>query len=173
MQITDETGPSDAQTLIRDELNKHKMVVMAHRGGNWGADNSLNNFRKGLEAGIEGVETDIWLSKDGVPMVMHGGSDGQLKKYGLPDDYCFKWTCEELRTKFKIEDGTPMPTLEEFLAVFKDSSVILNIELKGPLTAEYKPQYDYGQAARVVHRMICDHGVSHQVMLSSFVPEII
>ena len=70
--------------FIRGLLQKHGTIVMAHRGGNWSADNSITNFKAAIENKVEGVETDVWLSKDGVPMIVHGGDDGQLALYGLP-----------------------------------------------------------------------------------------
>ena len=106
---------------------------MAHRGGNWSADNSMSNFKSSLENKVEGVETDVWLSKDGVPMITHGGDDGQLTLYGFPDNYVYDWTCQELKTKLQLPNGEQIPTLEEMLTVFiKDgkSETILNIELK-------------------------------------------
>ena len=75
---------------------KFETVVMAHRGGSWHPDNSMANFGASLENGVEGMETDVWISKDGVPMIVHGGDDGQLCLYGLPDDYVYEWTQAEL-----------------------------------------------------------------------------
>ena len=49
---------------------------MAHRGGSWSADNSMTNFRAAVSNCVEGVETDVWLSQDGIPMIVHGGDDG-------------------------------------------------------------------------------------------------
>ena len=49
---------------------------MAHWGGNFGPENSLKNFWLAIQHGIEGIEFDIWISADGVPMVLHGGDDG-------------------------------------------------------------------------------------------------
>merc|ERR1712029_874282 len=66
-------------------MSQRKTVVMAHRGGNFGPDSSMKNFRAAVENGLEGIEFDIWLSKDRIPMVLHGGEDGQLTKYGFPD----------------------------------------------------------------------------------------
>ena len=84
-----------------------RTIVMAHRGGNFGPENSLKNFRLAIEHGVEGIEFDVsdtaerlmivlqvWLSADGVPMVLHGGDDGQLAKYGFPDEMAFTKTCE-------------------------------------------------------------------------------
>ena len=71
---------------------------MAHRGGNFGPDNSMTNFKRAVELKLEGIEFDVWVSKDNVPMVLHGGNEGQLAKYGFPDDHVFDWTYNELRT---------------------------------------------------------------------------
>lgn len=49
---------------------------MSHRGGNWDADNSIGNFTASRLNNVEGVETDVWISKDGVPMITHGGDNG-------------------------------------------------------------------------------------------------
>ena len=106
---------------------------MAHRGGQWSCDNSMANFRASVENQVEGVETDIWLSKDGVPMVLHGGDDGQLDKYGKPDDYVYEWNALEL-IEIRLENGEPMPTLREFLDVYRGTETVINIELKGPLS---------------------------------------
>ena len=45
-----------------------------------------------MDHDLEGIEFDVWLSKDNVPMILHGGDNGQLGKYGLDSDYVFQWT---------------------------------------------------------------------------------
>ena len=67
-------------------------MVVGHRGGFFGPENSMKGFRGAVENNLEGIEFDVWLSKDNVPMVLHGGDDGQLTKYGLPDERVFQWT---------------------------------------------------------------------------------
>jgi len=70
--------------------------VLGHRGGFFGPENSMKGFRGAIEHNLEGIEFDVWLSKDNVPMVLHGGSDGQLTLYGLEEERVFHWTQEEL-----------------------------------------------------------------------------
>ncbi|WP_419931881.1 glycerophosphodiester phosphodiesterase [Candidatus Poriferisodalis sp.] len=49
-------------------------IVFAHRGGRaHGADNALETFALALEMGATGLETDVWLSRDGHPMLDHDG----------------------------------------------------------------------------------------------------
>jgi glycerophosphoryl diester phosphodiesterase len=47
-------------------------LVFAHRGGaKLGPENTMPAFARGLEAGADGMECDVRLSADGVPMVIH------------------------------------------------------------------------------------------------------
>ena len=75
----------------------------------------------------------------------HGGSDGQLELYGLHDERVFDWTSDKLKT-LDIGEGEVMPTLEELLHLVKGTRMLINIELKGPLTDEIKSLYDYDLA---------------------------
>ena len=46
--------------------------VIAHRGANLVApQNTIEAFRKAIEIGCDGFETDIHLTKDGIPVVCH------------------------------------------------------------------------------------------------------
>ncbi len=112
--------------------------VISHRGANRVApQNTIPAFKKSLEIGCDGFETDIHLTVDGYPVVCHNytideTSDGN----GNIKDK----TLEELRrydfgSYFNEEfAGTQLPTLEEFLEVSKSGDIeIMNIEIKPPL----------------------------------------
>ena len=47
-------------------------------------------------------------------MILHGGDDGQLTKYGKPDEFAFELTCEELQ-RFDLGEGEIIPTLYQVL----------------------------------------------------------
>lgn len=48
------------------------VITFAHRGGRAHApENTLHAFRRGLELGAEGLESDVWLSADGQPVLVH------------------------------------------------------------------------------------------------------
>lgn len=69
-----------------------RTIVIAHRGGCFGPENSMMTFKAAIANNLEGIEFDVWLSKDNVPMILHGGSDGQLTLYGLEKERVFNWT---------------------------------------------------------------------------------
>ena len=49
-----------------------KPLIIAHRGASALApENTFAAFQKAIEDGAEGIEFDVRLSKDGVPVVFH------------------------------------------------------------------------------------------------------
>src|SRR5688572_5135746 len=52
--------------------------IIAHRGGGILApENTMAGLRRGLELGYRGVEFDVMLSRDGVPILMHDQQFGR------------------------------------------------------------------------------------------------
>ena len=69
----------------------HRTLIFAHRGANKeAAENTRTAFEKALRYPIDGIETDVQLSRDEVPVLWH---DRFLDKIGLPgkriDDFDF------------------------------------------------------------------------------------
>lgn len=103
--------------------------LFAHRGlfdNNTGTpENSMKAFRKAVEAGY-GIELDIHLSKDKIPVVFH---DFTLQRMcgvpGAPEDY----TLEELRRFRLLDTEEKIPTFREFLDLV-DGRVPLLVEIK-------------------------------------------
>lgn len=103
-------------------------VDYAHRGLHGGElpENSVGAFRNAVEHRF-GIELDVQLSKDGVPMVFH---DDTLNRVCGVDGYLKDYTCEELRAMHLCgSDEYTIPTLEEVLELV-DGRVPLLIELK-------------------------------------------
>ncbi len=104
-------------------------VYYAHRGlhdnRTEAPENSMPAFRKAVEAGY-GIELDVQLTKDGVPVVFH---DFTLERMcgvpGKPGDY----TWEELREFSLLQTKEKIPSLQEFLKMV-DGRVPLIVELK-------------------------------------------
>ncbi len=49
-------------------------IAFAHRGGRaHAADNTIDAFKLGLRLGATGLESDVWLTADGVPVLDHDG----------------------------------------------------------------------------------------------------
>lgn len=55
-------------------LPRRPPIAFAHRGGRGhGPDNSIPTFRRALELGATGLETDAWITADGVVVLDHAG----------------------------------------------------------------------------------------------------
>ena len=49
-------------------------IAFAHRGGRAHApENTIEAFKLGLKLGANGIESDVWLTEDGVPVLEHDG----------------------------------------------------------------------------------------------------
>ncbi len=78
-----------------------KPLIIAHRGVSaFAPENTLAAFRQAVECGAEGLEFDVQLSKDGIPVIIH---DFDLKRLGRRDGFVKDFTAEELQ---KIDVGS-------------------------------------------------------------------
>ena len=113
----------------KPDVSKFYGVHYAHRGlfdnKSNAPENSLNAIRKAVEAGY-GIEFDVQLSKDNVPVVFH---DASLKRVCGIDGKVWEYTLEELQ-KIKLADSDQtIPTFEEVLKL---------VNGKVPVIIEYK-----------------------------------
>lgn len=138
---------------------------IAHRGfSSEYPENTMLAFRKAVEAGCDGIELDVQLTRDGVPVVVH---DERIKRTtnraGLVKDF----TAEEIR-RFDASNGfdgsfgiNPIPTLREYFQYIKDQDVFTNMELKNGI-------FRYEGMEEKVVALIREFGISEKVMFSSF-----
>jgi glycerophosphoryl diester phosphodiesterase len=109
------------------------MFVWAHRGASVRApENTLAAFRAAEAAGADGIELDVHLCADGVPVVIH---DETLERTTDGRGPVAAWPLAKLRQLdaggwFAPEyAGEPLPTLEEVLA-WAGERLRLNVEIK-------------------------------------------
>ena len=115
-----------------DVFSHHQTFVESHRGVNREIfQNTLPAVERAIQYGVESFETDIWLTKDNVLVIIHGGNNGDLEGYydhpGLVTDL----TWDELSTYRTIEDNLPMPRLIDMMELTKDK-IFMNLEIKDP-----------------------------------------
>ena len=106
-------------------LEEWKLQILGHRGiPVLYKENTILSLIKAIEFGANGVETDVRLTKDGIPVLLH---DDNLCNFAGVDVKLKDITLKELRT-FSYQ-GLNVPTLEEFLKSVP-SGKCLNIEIK-------------------------------------------
>lgn len=108
------------------------MWNLAHRGySDRYPENTLLAFEKAKEAGFDGIELDVQLSRDGELVVIH---DEELKRLTGEKGYVWEYTLEELKQMKVLEESNwgvqRIPTLREYFETIYPSEMITNIELK-------------------------------------------
>jgi glycerophosphoryl diester phosphodiesterase len=148
--------------------------VIAHRGASAHApENTLASFRKAIEAGADGIELDVRLSKDGVPMVIH---DSTLVRTAGMNTRVADLTAEQLsrvdagswfnaanpaRTKAEFADEG-VPSLRTVLELFERIEGPIYVEVKCETENEVSPLVD------AVCREIADPSWRSKVIVGSF-----
>ena len=145
-----------------------KCKVISHRGANKEApQNTIPAFKRSLEIGCDGFETDIHLTSDGYPVICHNYT---IDETSTGKGEVRAKTLEELRTYdfgsyFSDEyKGVSLPTLPELLDLTK-SMKLINIEIK-------PPKKDCDLVKKVVEA-IHEYGIIENSIVSCFDPECI
>lgn len=137
----------------------------AHRGFS-GAypENTLLAFQKALDAGCEGIEFDVQLTKDGVPVIIHdesilrtSGRPGLVREMTYPE-LCQVDFCAGFAGQFGFQR---IPTLREYLELVQDRDILSNIELKTGI-------YEYPGIEQVVFDLLREYHMEQRVVISSF-----
>ena len=118
--------------------------VIGHRGQpSTGQENSIASSIEAYEAGATMIENDIYISTDGVIVVMH---DATIDRTTNGAGNVESMTAATLQ-KFMIDGNEqaaaqPIPTLEDYLKEFKGKDVQLIIEIKSTKAALLQPTID-------------------------------
>ena len=153
------------------------IFVAAHRG--WSSDypeNSMIAFQKAAELGVDQIEMDIRVTKDGELVVFHdltvdrvSNGTGKVSDFTLAE-------LKELDIGIKKGEqfaGTRIPTFVEFLEYMKTlPDMTIDFELKeynnkaynngGPLTEEYQA------LCEKVLALIAEYGLEERCVINSF-----
>ena len=114
-------------------------LILGHRGASAVApENTIAAFSQAFTDGADGIEFDVRLSRDGVPVVIH---DANLKRTGLADRVIAQLDAAELaqidvgtwftaRHSGSSYAGEKLPLLSQVFEVFRDSHKLLYVEMK-------------------------------------------
>ncbi|WP_029699360.1 glycerophosphodiester phosphodiesterase [Clostridium sp. Ade.TY] len=142
-----------------------KTLNIAHRGlSGLYPENTMLAFEKAIEAGCDGIEMDVHLTRDNKLVVCH---DEEVDRTTNGSGFIKDFTLEELRTldagiKFGEEfKGLKIPTLEEFLDFMKTNDKFINIEIKNSII-------HYEGIEEKLYEMIEKYGMEDRIIVSSF-----
>lgn len=152
------------------EVQRLQTKIFAHRGASRLApENTMAAFEIADVLESEGMETDVHLTKDDIPVLIHDEKVNRTTNgVGYIKDYPFN----ELRQLdagswfSKAFRDTPILSLEEFLKWSKSKSFSINLELKNN-------KIDYKNLEFIVYEMIVHFGLQERIILSTFNSESI
>ena len=131
-------------------------VNYAHRGASeYAPENTLLSFNLGIFMGANGIETDVQITKDGVPVLFH---DDKLRRVTGEEGCIADYTFEELQS-FNVKNNEledKIMKFEDFLKIFGFRNLTFAIELKNFGTA--KPVAD----------LIRKYKLENKVVITSF-----
>lgn len=149
------------------------MLIIGHRGAAAVApENTVASFVRALRDGADGIEFDVRLSRDAVPVVIH---DARLKRTGRRRAAVSALTATELqnvdvgswfnrrhrglaRSEYSEER---IPTLEQVLAATRETQALLYLELKSDGVVSQ-------QLVKNVAALIGRHKLHERVIVESF-----
>ena len=142
--------------------------IIGHRGmPSQAPENTLAGSALGATYGANIIENDIYITKDGVLVVMHDGTvDRTTNGTGKVEDFTYTELCELLvddkpdsgsSLPGRIDSAQPIPTLEEYFVEFKNTDTLIFIEIKSSSTARLVPalrelidEYDFYSQCNVI-----------------------
>ena len=153
-------------------------LIIGHRGAAAVApENTLVSFERALADGADGVEFDVRLAKDGIPVCVHDANlrrtalrDGliaDLSSYELAQVDAGSWFNLKFPSLAKPEyTRATIPMLDAAFHLFKNRSSLLYVEMKCA-------QHEARELARAVVQLIREHSFAQKVVVKSFLLEAI
>lgn len=148
----------------------NKILVSGHRGEScFGLENTMFSFKRALSIGVDMIETDVHMTKDGYLILMHDESvdrttngKGLIKKLTLDEIKSLDVT---VNSQIDIAPEAP-PLFSEFLELVRNyPDVLLNIELKD--YPEDGEAFAFLSADKIC-KMLIEYGVWERTWINSF-----
>lgn len=133
-------------------------LIFGHRG--YPAkfpENSLSGFSYAIDHAIDGLEFDVHLTKDNIPVIMH---DEKINRTTNGHGKIRQYTFDELQ-QFQLSNGETIPSLEQLLQLVAQRRVYLNLEFK-------TDRVHYTNIEEIVLDMVRDYDLVYPVIYSSF-----
>lgn len=166
-------GESESPGVNHFFRDKQRPLILGHRGVPLlHQENTLAGLRKALELGIDGVEFDVFKTRDGKIVVFHDEDTERLT--GVKGNItAMTWDeVSKLRIRRRIDMGggrivdypaeQRIPLLEEVLEEFS-GKLLMNIEMKA-----YAPNWDRRHTGTEVARVIQNCRARNSVVVTSF-----
>ena len=167
--------------LALSAAEQPRILVHGHRGARaMRPENTISAFRYAIDQGVDVLELDMAVTKDGVIVISHdpllhppvcSGPVPSAIIHQLTLAEVREWDCGAVRNPLFATQvtvpGTRMPALDDVFELAKLGKFEFNIETKSfPDKPEYTPPP--AEFARMVLDKVRQHGLANRVILQSF-----
>ncbi|MCY8136724.1 glycerophosphodiester phosphodiesterase [Bacillus inaquosorum] len=139
--------------------------IFAHRGASGQfPENTMLAFEKGIEAGADGIELDVQLTKDGRIVVIHDerlDRTTSLKGFVKDTAYDVIKTANAAANHNQMDNDIKVPLLEDVLSWAEKKNFLINIELKNSVI-----RYE-GMEEKVL-KAVKRFNIEERIILSTF-----
>lgn len=159
--------------MQRSKAKDLRPILIGHRGASAAApENTLVAFERAMADGADGVEFDVQLARDGVPVVIH---DATLRRTGLREGLIAELSSDELhrtdvgtwfnrrfpaRARAEYAQAT-IPTLAQVFDLFRERKATLYVEMKCAAP-------ESRALAESIADLIWDYGLRDRAVVESF-----
>ena len=140
-------------------------LILGHRGASkYAPDNTRSAFELAIEMGADGVETDIHLTKDGIPVIQHNYT---IDRNSNGSGWVEELTLDELSVldfgSWFSDDfkGERILTLDECLEIADKNMSLINLELK-------RATVKRSAIVEATMEIVKKHKMQDRVLISSF-----
>jgi glycerophosphoryl diester phosphodiesterase len=148
-------------------------LIIGHRGASAVApENTMAAFREAIAAGCDGIEFDVRLTRDGIPVIIH---DNTLRRTAGLTARVADLTWAELE---QVDVGSwfarsrnlapgsfaneTVPSVDQLLTLFKSNDLLIVLEMKCESPSEHRP------LAKACCRLIDEHSLKRRVIVECF-----
>jgi glycerophosphoryl diester phosphodiesterase len=130
-------------------------VVIAHRGNRaHAAENTLTSLQQAVDLGVDAIEFDVRITRDGVPVIIHDPDvDRTTDGHGLVESFTFAEVRELDASRGSPHSNGPrlwVPSLEEVLDRFRGLPLIIEVKELGAADATERLIRRFGAEERVL-----------------------
>lgn len=164
------------RSALKEEkaMDGKRVILAAHRGDLFNyPENTMAAFESALKFGVDMIETDIRMTKDGVLVLSHDRST--LRMSGV-DKNIDELTLSELRSidvglNHKNPIKAEVPTMREFLELIKGTGMMVNWETK-VYPEEFGEEVAFGAVDKIV-ALIEEYDMCDKAIMCSFSAKVL
>lgn len=155
----------------------HQPLIIGHRGASAVApENTMAAFRKAIEVGANGIEFDVQLSNDGIPVIIHDETlhrtasrlehVAQLAAEELQRVNVGRWFAANRSSSSGDYSNETLPTLRQLFDESSSSNSLLYLELKCH-------SKQTSQIVSITCDVLADYSIEERVIVECFDLEVI